>query len=56
MAVVTQSIGSVTGRCAHSAMQPRMRLEMVPMLDDPVRLTYLFVGGDMLLGRNSLEN
>ena len=45
MAVVTQSIGSVTGRCDHSAMQPRIRLEIVPMLDDPVRLTYLLMDG-----------
>ena len=41
MAVVTQSIGSVIGRCAHSAIQPRIRLEIVPMEDDPVRLMYL---------------
>ena len=41
MAVVTQSMGSVMGRWAHSARQPRIRLERVPMLVEPVRLTYL---------------
>ena len=29
------------GKCAHSAIHPKIRLEMAPMLDDPVMLTYL---------------
>lgn len=44
MAVVTQSMGSVMGKCDHSAMQPRIKLEMAPIFELPVMPTYLLIG------------
>lgn len=37
----TLSFFFLPGKCAHSAIHPKIRLEMAPMLDDPVILTYL---------------